>query len=116
MEYRDFGRSGLRVSETGFGGWTIGGERYGPVDKAEALRALAVAGEQGCNFIDTAAVYGQSEQIIGEFLRGQRDKWILASKYSGTGQSLTTTLEQQLHRLGTDVIDVYQIHWVPRCS
>lgn len=114
MQYRTLGKTKLRISETGFGSWAIGGESYGTVDKAESLRALAVAEELGCNFIDTAAVYGESESVIGEFLQGRRDRWILASKYSGRNVSLTETVEQQLKRLNTDVIDIYQIHWVPR--
>ena len=52
--------------------------------------------------------------MIGEFLHGRREKWILASKYSGGNDSLTTMCERQLQRLNTDVIDLYQIHWVPR--
>ena len=114
MRYRTFGKTNLRISETGFGAWAIGGESYGAVEKTESLRALAVAEELGCNFIDTAAVYGDSEQVIGEFLHGRREKWILASKYSGGNDSLTTMCERQLQRLNTDVIDLYQIHWVPR--
>lgn len=116
MQYRQLGNTGLRISETGFGAWAIGGESYGAVDKAASLRALAVAEELGCNFIDTAAVYGDSEQVIGGFLRGRRDKWIVATKYSGGSASLGATLESQLQRLGTDVIDLYQIHWVPRAD
>jgi myo-inositol catabolism protein IolS len=116
MQYRQLGNTRLNISETGFGAWAIGGASYGKVDKTESLRALAVAEELGCNFIDTAAVYGESEHVIGEFLRGRRDKWIIATKYSGGNDTLSATLEQQLQRLGTDVIDVYQIHWVPRAA
>lgn len=114
MRYRKLGQTGLNVSETGFGAWGIGGQSYGAVDKGESLRALAVAEELGCNFIDTAPVYGESEAVIGEFLPGRRDKWILASKFSGARDSLSAEVERQLQRLHTDVIDVYQIHWVPR--
>jgi len=114
MRYRKLGHTDLSVSETGFGAWGIGGQSYGAVDKRESLRALAVAEELGCNFIDTAPVYGESEAIVGEFLRGRRDKWILASKFSGARDSLSAEVERQLQRLHTDVIDVYQIHWVPR--
>ncbi len=116
MQYRQLGNTSLRISEIGFGAWGIGGASYGVVEKTESLRALAVAEELGCNVIDTAAVYGDSEQVIGEFLRGRRDKWILATKYSGGKDSLSATLEQQLQRLGTNVIDLYQIHWVPRAD
>lgn len=114
MRYRKLGQTDLSVSETGFGAWGIGGQSYGAVDKRESLRALATAEELGCNFIDTAPVYGESEAVIGEFLRGRRDKWILASKFSGARDSLSAEVERQLQRLQTDVIDVYQLHWVPR--
>lgn len=114
MHYRKLGNTDLTVSETGFGAWGIGGHSYGPADKAESLRALAVAEELGCNIIDTAAVYGESEVVIGEFLRGRRDKWFIASKFSGGKESMTRVVETQLQRLNTDVIDIYQIHWVPR--
>jgi aryl-alcohol dehydrogenase-like predicted oxidoreductase len=114
MLYRKLGHTDLSVSETGFGAWGIGGQSYGAVDKQESLRALAVAEELGCNFIDTAPVYGESEAVIGEFLHGRRDKWILASKFSGARDSLSAEVERQLQRLHTDVIDVYQLHWVPR--
>lgn len=116
MHYRKLGNTGLTISEVGFGAWAIGGQSYGPADKGESIRALAVAEELGCNFIDTAAVYGDSEAVIGEFLRGRRDKWLLASKFSGGAEPLATVVERQLQRLRTDVIDVYQIHWVPRAN
>lgn len=114
MPLRPFGKTGLRVSEVGFGAWGIGGQSYGPVQRSEALRALSRAEELGCNFVDTAAVYGASEALLGEFLQGRRSRWILATKYSGQPEGMTATLEKQLGTLRTDVIDFYQIHWMPR--
>lgn len=114
MRLREFGATGLKVSEVGFGAWAIGGSAYGVVDKADALRALARAEELGCNFIDTAAVYGDSESLIGEFMVERRSRWIIATKYSGQPGGITATVEQQLRRLRTDVIDFYQLHWLPR--
>lgn len=67
MRFRPFGRTGLSFSEVGFGAWGIGGD-YGRVDRQQALPALARAEELGCNFVDTAGVYGTSEEILGEFL------------------------------------------------
>ncbi len=113
MRYRRFGQTDLEVSEYGFGAWGIGGTSYGPVERSDALAALAVAEEQGCNLVDTAAVYGESEAIIGEFLKGRRDRWIVASKYSFQKDGLEKTLERQLKRLGTDYIDFYQLHSAP---
>jgi aryl-alcohol dehydrogenase-like predicted oxidoreductase len=113
MSYRKFGATGLRVSEVGFGAWGIGSQAYGTVARADSLRALAQAEELGCNFVDTAMVYGDSELVLGEFLRGRRERWIVATKYSGQPAGMTATLETQLRRLGTDRVDFYQIHWAP---
>lgn len=112
MNYRNFGKTGLKVSEVGFGAWAIGGA-YGAVNKSESLNALAKAEELGCNFVDTAAVYGDSEAVLGEFLTGRRDKWLVATKYSGQAEGMEKTLDAQLRRLGTDYVDLYQIHWAP---
>ncbi len=113
MNFRDFGATGMKVSEVGFGAWAIGGQSYGAVDRAESLRALARAEELGCNFVDTAAVYGNSEEVLGEFLRGRRDKWLVATKFSNQDGGLLKTAEEQLKRLGVETIDFYQLHWVP---
>lgn len=114
MPRRPFGRTGLEVSELGFGAWAIGGQAYGAVARADALEALQRAEELGCNFVDTAMVYGDSETILGEFLRGRRERWIVCTKYSGQPEGLERTLESQLQRLGTEAVDVYLIHWAPR--
>ena len=114
MPYRRFGSTGLKVSELGFGAWAIGGTAYGAVDRRDALSALARAEEFGCNLVDTAMeFYGDSELVLGEFLRGRRNRWIVATKYSYQPAGITATLEAQLRRLGTDVIDFYQLHWSP---
>ena len=89
MNRRVLGRTRLDVSEIGFGGWAIGGNRYGnsygPTDDAEAKRAVRHAYELGCNVFDTADVYGHghSEELIGEALADVRDKVIIASKVGG---------------------------------
>lgn len=114
MPYRRFGSTGISVSEVGFGAWAIGGKAYGAVDRGDTLRALARAEELGCNVVDTALVYGDSEAVLGQFLRGRRDRWIVATKYSFQPAGLTSTVEQQLARLGTDVIDFYQLHALPK--
>lgn len=113
MRLRQFGATGMAVSEVGFGAWGIGGN-YGAVERQESLRTLARAEELGCNFVDTAEVYGRSEEVLGEFLTGRRSKWIVATKYSGQPAGMTATLEKQLRSLGTETVDLYQIHWVPR--
>ena len=113
MPYRRFGASGLEVSEVSFGAWGIGSQSYGTVAREDSLRALARAEELGCNLVDTAMVYGDSERVLGEFLKGRRSRWIVATKYSYQPGGMTATLEEQLRRLDTDVIDYYQLHSMP---
>jgi aryl-alcohol dehydrogenase-like predicted oxidoreductase len=104
----------MKVSEVGFGAWAIGGKSYGAVNREESLRALAKAEELGCNFVDTAEGYGDSESVLGEFLRGRRERWLVATKYSGQEDGIFATIERQLARLKIDTIDFYQLHWAPK--
>jgi aryl-alcohol dehydrogenase-like predicted oxidoreductase len=89
VKRRTLGRTGLAVSEIGFGAWAIGGDQYGnsygPTDDAESLRALRRAVELGCTFFDTADVYGHghSEELLGQALRDVRDRVIIATKVGG---------------------------------
>jgi aryl-alcohol dehydrogenase-like predicted oxidoreductase len=89
VKRRLLGRTDLAVSEVGFGAWAIGGNRYGnsygPTDDAESLRAVRRAVELGCNFFDTADVYGHghSEEILGAALAGMRDRVLIATKVGG---------------------------------
>jgi len=130
MKYRELGKTGLKVSEIGFGAWAIGGDlhgnSYGPTDDKISTAALQRAIELGLNFLDTADVYGwgHSEELIGKCLRGKRDRVIIATKvgadfYRGMGfQSFKAdyiryALEKSLTRLQTDYIDLYQLHNPP---
>jgi aryl-alcohol dehydrogenase-like predicted oxidoreductase len=127
MQYRELGNSGLRVSEIGFGGWGIGG--WGPVDDAAALSALDLAYDLGVTFYDTALGYGDghSEELIGKAFRDRRDKVIIASKlppktdrwpvkpndplYETFPASwIIAKTEESLRQLGTDYLDVQQLH------
>lgn len=89
MTARVLGRTGLAVSPVGFGAWAIGGNRfgnsYGTTDDAESKRAVRRAVERGCNFFDTADVYGHghSEELLGEALEGIRHSVIVATKVGG---------------------------------
>ncbi len=89
MKRRLLGRTDFAVSESGFGAWAIGGNQYGnsygPTDDAESMRAVRRAVELGCNFFDTADVYGHghSEEILGEALAGVRQQVIIATKVGG---------------------------------
>lgn len=129
MTTRVLGRTGLVVSEIGFGAWGIGGQQegarrsYGPTDDSVSLAALETAAELGCNFIDTADAYGvgHSETLIGRFLAGRRDRMIVATKFGHfpftdqqrrvpTPETIRFCLEESLRRLNTDYIDLYQCH------
>lgn len=116
MHYRKFGKTDMNVSSLGFGAWAIGGNSYGKVSREDSLAALHRAGDLGCNFIDTAAVYGESENIIGSFLKGRRENWYISTKFSGQAEGMSSLVEKQLQALQTDYIDFYQIHWAPDSS
>src|SRR6266498_3276197 len=89
MKYRTLGKTDLKVSEVGFGAWAIGGNNYGnsygPTDDKVSLATVERAFELGCNFFDTADVYGHghSEEILGNALKWHRNDVILATKVGG---------------------------------
>ncbi|MBI3248712.1 MAG: aldo/keto reductase [Deltaproteobacteria bacterium] len=123
MQYRTLGRTGLQVSDVGFGAMTIGGEIFGATDDQESLRALHRALDLGMNFIDTADAYGRghSEELLAQVLQTRRQEIVLATK--GGNQFtvrqglrnfdpdyITSALEASLKRLCIDTIDLYQLH------
>jgi aryl-alcohol dehydrogenase-like predicted oxidoreductase len=127
MEYRQLGRSGLRVSALTLGTMTFGGKgnfaKVGDTGAAGARRMVDLAFDAGINLFDTADVYsdGVSEEILGDALKGRRDKAVIATKARfrmGPGpndeglsrQHLVAACEASLKRLGTDYIDLYQLH------
>ena len=127
MEYRQLGRSGLRVSTITLGTMGFGGTGWassvGQIDVDGARRQIELAREAGVNLIDTADVYsaGLSEQIVGEALGKSRDEILLATKVRmpmGDGPNdaglsrhhIMRAAEASLRRLGTDYIDLYQVH------
>jgi len=126
MEYRYLGRSGLKVSELCLGAMTFGRES----SEEESFRMLDLFVDSGGNFIDTANVYslGVSEEIVGKWLRGKnRDGLVMATKVRfamGDGPNeiglsrkhILKAVEDSLRRLGTDYIDLYQIHMWDRCT
>jgi aryl-alcohol dehydrogenase-like predicted oxidoreductase len=129
VRYRQLGRSGLSVSEVGFGAWGIGGNKdgalaYGPADEAHSLDALAAARDAGINFFDTADLYGygESERLIGAAFASCRDQVVIASKVGmldAAGKQdfaagrIEKALDASLARLRTDYIDLYQLHSPP---
>jgi aryl-alcohol dehydrogenase-like predicted oxidoreductase len=129
MNYRMLGRTGLYVSELCFGAMTFGGEGFwkvvGTTGQSEADKLVARSLEAGINFFDTADVYsnGVSEQLLGKALGARRKDVVLATKVRGrTGPGVNDvglsrghimdSVHASLRRLGTDYIDLYQIHGV----
>jgi aryl-alcohol dehydrogenase-like predicted oxidoreductase len=127
MEYRQLGRSGLRVSALTFGTMTFGGQgpfsALGSTDIEGARRQVDMSLDAGVNVIDTADIYsdGLSEEITGEAIKGRRDQLILSTKVRmqvGDGPNdaglsryhIINGLEASLRRLGTDHIDLYHVH------
>jgi aryl-alcohol dehydrogenase-like predicted oxidoreductase len=127
MEYRQLGRSGLRVSALSLGTMSFGdqgpGAPVGMTDATGAARQIDLCLEAGVNLIDTADAYaaGVSEEILGKVLRGRRDRLLLATKArfpTGDGPNdaglsrhhLIEACESSLRRLQTDHIDLYQVH------
>jgi aryl-alcohol dehydrogenase-like predicted oxidoreductase len=127
MEYRQLGRSGLRVSELALGTMTFGGRggfrAVGATDVAGARRHLDMCLDAGVNLVDTADVYsgGLAEEITGEVITGRRDQLLLSTKVrmpTGDGpndaglsrQHIIAGCEASLRRLGTDHVDIYHVH------
>src|SRR6058998_3585993 len=121
MDHRPLGRTGVSVSPLCLGAMMFGA--WGETDHDEAVRIIHAALDAGVNFIDTADVYsrGESEEIVGKALKGRRDNVVLATKVHGSmgddvnefGNSrrwIIREVENSLRRLGTDWIDLYQIH------
>jgi aryl-alcohol dehydrogenase-like predicted oxidoreductase len=121
MEYRPLGRTGVSVSQLCLGTMMFGA--WGNPDHDDSTRIIHAALDAGINFVDTADVYsaGESEEIVGKALKGRRDDVVLATKVWGqmgedpnrrgiSRRWIMTEVENSLRRLGTDHIDLYQIH------
>src|SRR3954453_21931785 len=120
-EYRNLGRTGLRVSPFCLGAMMFGA--WGNPDHEDSIRIIHRALDAGINFLDTADVYsaGESEEIAGKALKGRRDDVVLATKLGvpmdedpnhrgGSRRWIIEEVENSLRRLGTDYIDLYQLH------
>lgn len=131
MQYRTLGKTGIRVSEIGFGAWAIGGPAklgslqigWGTTSDAESMEAVRAALDAGVTFFDTADAYGagHSEELLGKALQGVREKVVIASKVGNRSVDeqwtkdfspawITTSVEGSLGRLRTDYLDVYLLH------
>lgn len=131
---KTLGRSGIEVSALGLGCWPIGGiawrdgkpDGYHGADDEQSVRAIHAAIDHGINFFDTADCYGagHAEEVLGKAIKEKRDKLVIATKFGNVFNESTKTLagesiapdyirralEASLKRLGTDYIDIYQIH------
>lgn len=125
MEYREFGRTGWKISTIGFGAWGIGGDAWGTTDDEVSRASLHKAIDLGVNFIDTADVYGDghSEQLIAQVRKTRSEQLIIATKagrrlnpHVASGynrQNLTSFVERSLHNLETEALDLLQLHSAP---
>lgn len=141
MKYRKLANTDLLLSEVTFGAWAAGGWMWGGTERKDAIDAIRVSYSMGVTSIDTAPIYGQgtSEEIVGEAIKGfPRDRFQILTKYgmrwdlkkgdfafsskNNNGEhidiykyagkeSIIKECEDSLKRLGTDYIDLYQIHW-----
>jgi aryl-alcohol dehydrogenase-like predicted oxidoreductase len=123
MEFRPFGRTGLKVSAIGFGCWEIGGT-YGRIDESLFQRAVARAIDSGITCFDTAEAYGMgaSEEALARALVGRRNDVLIATKF-GVGYEempnrrdssparVLASIDKSLQRLRTDHVDIYLVHW-----
>jgi len=106
MRYRTLGRTKLKVSEIGFGGIPIQ-----TISHSQAVAVIRRALDLGINFLDTARVYTTSEERIGEAVRGQRGKCVIATKtVARTAQQAEKDLDESLSRLGISSVNLYQLH------
>jgi aryl-alcohol dehydrogenase-like predicted oxidoreductase len=126
VETLDLSHLPFAVSRVGLGTWAIGGWMWGGTDSWEAVRTIQSAVDQGINLIDTAPVYGfgRSEELVGRALtpRGLRSRAVIATKVglewhngkvyrNSSPERIRQEVEDSLRRLGTDYIDLYQVHW-----
>jgi aryl-alcohol dehydrogenase-like predicted oxidoreductase len=130
LKYKQLGKSGIKVSEIGFGAWTIALNWWGKeIDEDEAKRMLKKAYDLGINFFETGDMYGKgkSERLIGEVFKGMRNEIVISTKYGYDYESVDQighkelpqrfdgeftdhALNKSLERLQTDYVDVYGLH------
>jgi aryl-alcohol dehydrogenase-like predicted oxidoreductase len=140
MNLRKLGKTDIMISEIAFGAWAIGGWMWGGTDEKDAVKAIETAVDNGMTTIDTASVYGfgLSEELTGKAIKGKRDRVQILTKFGmewkekagdyffdskdnngkdiriyryASGEKVLKDCEDSLRRLGTDYIDLFQIHW-----
>ncbi len=129
MRYRQLGQTDLQLSEVGFGVWSVSTGWWGKVDKADAVRLLREANELGVNFFDTADTYGEGygEELLREAFPKGRSSVVIGTKFGydldaprlghhkerpqrWDAEFVRAAIEKSLRRLGTDYVDLYQLH------
>ncbi len=130
MKYRTLGKSGIKISEIGFGAWTLGLDWWGKkIEDDEAKKMLKKAYDLGINYFETGDIYGRgkSEKLIGEVFSGMREEVVISTKYGYdiygneqighkelpqkfTPEFTELALQKSLERLQTDYLDVYGLH------
>jgi aryl-alcohol dehydrogenase-like predicted oxidoreductase len=130
LETRPLGRTGTDVTVLGYGAMELRGRPWGPaIDDEDAGRLLNAVLDSGINLIDTSIDYGRSEELIGRYLAGRRNEYFLATKcgcllepppgasppfpHDYSAANVRAGLEQSLRRLGTDRLDLVQVHMSP---
>ena len=126
MEYREFGKTGIKISAIGFGCWEIGGG-YGSIEESEFIQAVNRALDLGVNCFDTAEAYGfgASERSLAKALGGRRKDAVITTKFGigypdatnyrdSTRKRVIASIEKSLANLNTDYVDVYLVHWPDR--
>jgi aryl-alcohol dehydrogenase-like predicted oxidoreductase len=126
VEYRALGRTGWKISGVGVGAWAIGGDAWGRTDDRESIAALHRAIDLGVNFIDTADVYGDghSERLVGKVVRERPGDAVIVATKAGrrlnphvtegyNRANLTAFVERSLKNLGTESLDLLQLHCPP---
>jgi aryl-alcohol dehydrogenase-like predicted oxidoreductase len=121
MRTRQLGAGGPDISVIGYGAWQAGGAQWGgPAPDGDVIAAIRAAIDSGQTWIDTAEVYGQgrSEELVGRAIAGRRDEVLLFTKVApddeGSGirpDEIRSAIQGSLRRLGTDRVDLYQVHW-----
>jgi len=126
MRFKQVKNANVSISEMSVGTWAIGGQMWGEVNDQDSIAAIRTMIDQGVNLVDTAPIYadGHSEKVVGSALKdGYREKTLIATKfgvsYAADGSVINNNsydnvlaeCEQSLEHLGTDVIDIYIIHW-----
>lgn len=121
MEYRELGKTGLRVSALGFGASSLGGGVFRPVEESEAIRTVHLALSVGINLIDVSPFYGytRAETVLGKALKGiPRSKYYLATKVGRYGDAefdfsakrVSASIDESLARMGVEYVDIVQSH------